>query len=242
MNSFDLVNEALRKDLSDYAHALKTIVTSVPLATELCDFVVKETRLAQALLAFANDSQSYELSRLAMRLSNLWPYRSEPYARTLGFSEEIGEAQALRQDALRGVNLAGGRNSDVLSREIATCFQNIAEYLGQEQKLLEECHTSIQPHVANMELTRKRLQLLAATVDARMPAGVEQQEMLLSYSEAARLLREWESGVPLNEDGVHILEHCVQILNRTDTIVREYLPLPEATGAHTAYAVNSSLN
>jgi hypothetical protein len=242
MNSFDLVNEALRQDLTDYAHALKTIVTSVPLATELCDSVVKETRLAQALLAFANDSQSYELSRLAMRLSNLWPYRGEPYARTLGFSEEIGEAQALRQDALRGVNLAGGRNSDVLSREIATCFQNISQYLGQEQQLLEECHMSIQPHVANMELTRKRLQLLAAMVDARMPAGVEQQEMLQSYSEASRLLREWESGVPLNEDGVQILEHCVGILNRTDAMVREYLPLPAASNGHGAYAVNSSLN
>jgi hypothetical protein len=220
MNSFDFANESLRQDLTDYAYALRTIVTSVPLAQELCDRVVKETRMAQALLAFYDGPEASDLSRLAVRLANLWPYRGETYARTLGFSDEICEAQAFHQEALRGASMVASQ--DTLAREIALCFQNIADYMKQEQRLLEECHLSIQPHIANMDMTRKRLQLLAATVDARLPSSDEQQEMLRAYTQAARLLREWESGVPLNEEGAAILEQCLDLLEQTRSSVQNH--------------------
>ena len=53
-NIFDRANEALRHDLEAYTRALRTIVTALPQARALCDCVVKETRLARALLAFSN--------------------------------------------------------------------------------------------------------------------------------------------------------------------------------------------
>jgi hypothetical protein len=215
MNSFDLANEALREDLTDYSHALRAIVTAIPQAIALCDRVVKETKLAQALLAFTDVPETRELSRMAVRLSNLWPFRGEPYARTLGYTEEIGEAYNYAQEAQRALEMLKPYSSDVLMKEVAGCFSNIIEYLNGEQVLLEGCHGSIQPHVANMEITRKRLQLLAATVDARMGESDEQKEMLRLYTEAAKLLREWESGVPLSPQGVEILDRCLDILERT---------------------------
>lgn len=215
MNSFDLANEALREDLTDYAHALRAIVTAIPQAEQLCDRVVKETKLAQALLAFTDVPETRELTRIAVRLSNLWPYRDKTFARTLGYTEEINEAHNYALEAQRAVEMLQSYSYDVLMKEVTGCFQNIIEYLGKEQALLEECHAGIQPHVANMEITRKRLQLLAATVDARMAESEEQQEMLSLYTEAAKLLREWESGVPLSGQGVEILDRCLDILEKT---------------------------
>jgi hypothetical protein len=228
MNSFDLANEALREDLSDYAHALRAIVTAIPQAQGLCDRVVKETKLAQALLAFTDVPETRELSRIAVRLSNLWPYRGEPFARTLGYSEEISEAHNYALEAQRALELLEPYSYDVLMKEVAGCFGNIIEYLNEEQELLEECHAGIQPHVANMEITRKRLQLLAATVDARMAENEEQQEMLRLYTEAAKLLREWESGVPLSGHGVEILERCLDILEKTGQRFKAHRALESA--------------
>lgn len=222
MNSFDLANEALREDLTDYAHALQAIVTAIPQAQILCDRVVKETKLAQALLAFTDVPETRELTRIAVRLSNLWPFRDKTFARTLGYTEEINEARSYTQEAQRALEMLAPYSYDVLMKEVAGCFQNIIEYLSDEQALLEECHAGIQPHVANMEITRKRLQLLAATVDARMAETEEQQEMLRLYTEAAKLLREWESGVPLSGQGVEILERCLEILEKTGLRFKTY--------------------
>src|SRR5262245_56963731 len=68
MNIFDRANEALRHDLEAYTRALRTIVIALPQARELCDCVVKETRLARALLAFSNSPQMADLAQLAFHL------------------------------------------------------------------------------------------------------------------------------------------------------------------------------
>ena len=70
MNVFDRANEALRHDLEAYTRALQTIVTALPQAQELCDRVIKETRLARALLAFSTGPQTAELVQLAFHLTN----------------------------------------------------------------------------------------------------------------------------------------------------------------------------
>jgi hypothetical protein len=216
MNTFDRANAALRQDLGAYASALLTILAAMPRTRELCDRVVKETRLAQALLAFAAGPLAAELSQAAFHLSNLWPYRDRPYARTVGFDEEIAETQRYREEALRAVRLCARLDTDVLAAEISTCFSNIAAYLEAEGRLLVECHERIQPHAANMEMTRKRLNLLVAAVDARMPANPEQQSALSAYTEAMELLRDWEGGIPLDERGSEVLDRCLKVLEQAD--------------------------
>ena len=218
MNMFDRANESLRRDLESYTRALRTIVTAIPRAQSLCDRVVKETRLAQALLAFGSGPQMAELGQLAFHLSNLWPYRERPFARTVGFDEEIAEARRQREEALRGVRLLARQNGDALATEVTACFNKIAEYLEEERKLLEECHALIHPHATNMDLTRKRLNLLVATADARLPDSSEQRSTLQAYNEAVALLRDWENGVPLDERGVDILERCLDALDQVDNI------------------------
>jgi hypothetical protein len=71
-----------------------------------------------------------------------------------------------------------------------------------------------------MDITRKRLNLLVATVDARLPDSAEQQAMLQTYGEAVALLRDWENGVPLEDRGVDILEHCLDMLEKADQLMR----------------------
>jgi hypothetical protein len=214
MNLFDRANHGLRHDLDAYAQTLRTIVVALPQARELCDRVVKETRLAQALMAFSDNQQMAELNQLAFHLTNLWPYRENSFARTLGFAEEIEEARRQRDEALRGVKALARMNGDPVAKEVGTSFSNIASYLEQERTLLAECDVLIKPHAANMHLTRKRLNLLVAMVDARVPASTEQAAMLAAYGEAAALLRDWETGVPLEERGVVILERCLEMLNQ----------------------------
>src|SRR5262245_82585 len=126
MNMFDRANQSLRYDLEAYARALRTIVTAIPQAQELCERVVKETRLAQALLAFGSGAQVAELGQMAFHLSNLWPYRERPFARTVGFDDEIAEARRQREEALRGVKLLARSGGDALAVEVSTCFSNIA--------------------------------------------------------------------------------------------------------------------
>jgi hypothetical protein len=213
VNTFDYANDALRRDMVAYANALRTIVGALPQARALYDRVLKEVRLAKALLAFAAGQQTSELTQILYHLTNLWPYRERPFARTLGFADEIAEAAKLRDEALRGVTILL-RHSDPLAGEVTNCFSNIAQLLEQSRRLLEECHASIRPHAENMELTRKRLNLLIAAVDARMPESPEQLAALRAYGEAADLLRDWENGVPLDERGVEILERCIAILEQ----------------------------
>jgi len=214
MSIFERANEALRQDLEAYARALQTIVTALPRARELCDRVVKETRLAQALMAFSTSPHMADLAQLAFHLTNLWPYREQGFERTIGFAEEIAEAIRRRDEALRGARLLARLGGDPLAAEIATCFTNMAQYLEEERALLAECHALIQPHATNMEMTRKRLDLLVAMVDARLPASAEQAAMLHGYRDTAELLRDWENGVPLEARGVDILERCLDMLDR----------------------------
>lgn len=212
MNTFDNANEALRRDMVAYSNALGTLVAALPRAQALCEQVLKEVRLAKALLAFASGPQSAEISTLLYRLSNLWPYRERSFERTLGFDDEIAEAVALREEAMHGIKLLA-RHSDPLATEMTTCFANIARLLEQEQQLLEQCHASIRPHAENMDVTRKRLNLMIAAVDARMAQSPDQQLALRAYQEAADLLQRWENGVPLDTRGVEILERCIEILH-----------------------------
>jgi hypothetical protein len=229
MNTFDRANEALRHDLSAYSYALHTILSALPQARELCDSVVKETRLAQALLAFASGPHIAELSQIAFRLSNLWPYRDRPYAQTVGFRDEIEEARRQREEALRAVHILTRYGKDALAAEIGRCFSSIAEYLEQEQRLLLECDKRIQPHAANMEITRKRLNLLVAAVDARMPTSDEKRVILSAYTQASTLLHDWEGGVPIDEQGADVLDRCLQVLGQAgqgwfDTMTPRHSP------------------
>lgn len=222
MNMFDHANEALRQDLEAYARALRTIVTSLPRARALCDRVIKETRLASALMAFGDPKQMADLAQIIFHATNLWPYREQSFARTVGFDDEIAEAQKQREEVLRGVHILTRRNGDSMAAEISTCLSNIAQYLEEERALLVECHTLIQPHACNIEITRKRLNLLAAMVDARLPPSLEQELVLDTYSKAATLLRDWENGVPLEERGVEILENCLDLLSQVDNLLQKY--------------------
>ena len=216
MNTFSRANEALQHDLAAYANTLNSIVATIPQAQALCDQVCKEVRLAEALLAFANGPVVSEISQIVFHLGNLWPYREQAYARTSGFADEIAEARRLREEARRGALLMARLGNDGLTNEVITCFDNIAVYLEQEQRLLETCHSRIRPHTSNMDVTRKRLRLLAAALDARLPVSPAQQEALRSYNAAIALLHAWESGVPLDASGIEVLDRCLELLKATD--------------------------
>lgn len=219
MSTFDYANQALRHDMAAYARALRTIVEALPEARSLCDKVLKEVRLVQALLAFASGSQTATLAQIAYTISNLWPYREQSLARTLGFSNEINEARTYRNEAQRALAmLSRHASSDPLAHELTTCFNNIIAYLEEEERLLIECDQAICPHAENMEITRKRLNLLIAAIDARLPATPETAAILASYSEASRLLQDWESGVPLDERGIVILETCLDLLEQASVV------------------------
>jgi hypothetical protein len=107
--------------------------------------------------------------------------------------------------------------------EITTCITNIQTYLEDQQKLLEACHAHIQPHAQNMELTRKRLDLLIAAIDARVADSDSQHATLRAYQATADLLRDWESGVPIDEQGVHILQRCIESLEQADVLILNLL-------------------
>ena len=219
MSTFDYANQALRRDMAAYARALRTIVEALPEARALCDKVLKEVRLIQALLAFASSPQIVALTQIAYTISNLWAYREQSLARTLGFTDEINEARAYRNEAQRAITfLARHASSDPLANELTTCFNNIVACLEEEERLLIECDQAIRPHAENMEITRKRLNLLIAAIDARLPATPETATILASYSEASRLLHDWESGVPLDERGITILETCLDLLERASLV------------------------
>lgn len=219
MSTFDYANQALRHDMAAYARALRTIVAALPEARSLCEKVLKEVRLVQALLAFASNPQVVALAQVAYTISNLWAYREQSLARTLGFTDEINEARAHCNEARRAIAfLTRYASQDPLAHELLTCFNNIVAYLEEEEHLLIECDQAIRPHAENMEMTRKRLNLLIAAIDARLPPTPETAAILSSYSEASRLLHDWESGVPIDERGIAILETCLDLLEHARLI------------------------
>lgn len=231
MHMFDRANESLRQDLEAYHRALRTLVTTLPQAQALCEQVIKEVRLVRALLAFYNGRDGAELEQLAFHLTNLWPYREQAYARTLGFADEIAEAEQLQKQAMRGVRMLIAQLSDPAAVELQTCFTNIAQYLERERLLLVECHALINPHAMNMQFTRQRLALLSAMVDARLASSPEQRAMLDVYNQAVTLLGDWEKGVPLEERGVAILAACLNKLGHVDDIAtKNGRPLYEQLG------------
>lgn len=92
-----------------------------------------------------------------------------------------------------------------------------------------------------MQLTRKRLELLSAMLDARMVASAEQQAMLQVYNHAVALLSDWEKGVPLEEQGVTILEACLDKLDQVDRMAAAYgKPVYEQLAASEVHPTNSA--
>jgi hypothetical protein len=223
MSTFEAANQALREDLAAYAIALRTIVSSLPQVRQQCERILKEVRLAQTLLAFASGPQVNEINHLLFKLRNLWPYREHGYPRTIGFTDEIQEARVLAEEAQHGLRMLARHRHDALSAELITCLTNIISYFEAERQLLQECHDRIQPHAHNMSLTCKRLDLLMAAIDARLPDSPSQKSTLQAYRNAAELLRSWENGVPLDEQGVQILDDCIASLEQADTLLLMYL-------------------
>lgn len=232
MHTFDQANETLRADLEAYERALHTIVELLPRARDCCDQVVKETRLIKALLAFYTGPHAADMAQLAFHMTNLWPYREQPFARTLGFADEIAETRRQQEEAMRGVRMLARYANDPLAHELSTCFGNIAELFEDQRALLIKCHELIHPHALNMDLTCKRLDLLVAMVDARLPPSDEQQVALGAYTDAAALMRDWKNGVPLEKQGVEILSRCLDMLDRINVIdVRNNLRVGEGARA-----------
>jgi hypothetical protein len=64
-----------------------------------------------------------------------------------------------------------------------------------------------------MGMTRKRLNLIVAVVEGRMPTSAKRRAILSVYAEAFDLLHDWEGGVPLDER-VQALDRCLRILEQ----------------------------
>lgn len=209
---FKRANELLYSDLENYATALRRIVSALPEARELCEQVQREVQLADALLAFGSGPQVIELKRVLFQISDLWPFREHGPTRTSGFTDEIAEAAGHAEHAEHAISMLGRLPDDALTSELRTCFKNIVQHLHDERLLLEECHARIQPFSTNSDLTRKRLNLLIAAAEARLPESAERRTATTTYAEAAELLRSWEGGVPIDERGVIILDRCIDLL------------------------------
>jgi hypothetical protein len=214
---FSRANEALHQDLSGYAESLRAIVAAMPQAKEFCNRVVREARLIQALLAFGNGPQVVEFSQIAFHLSNLWPFRDDPQVRT-GFEDEIYETRARLDEVRYALRLLRASKDDAIAAELHVCFSNIEGFLQEELHLLEECQARVRPFTTNPDLTHRRLELLVAAAEARLPNTPERQLAVDTYTEAASLLQEWQGGVPLDERGVAILERCLDIINKSSTL------------------------
>jgi hypothetical protein len=212
---FSRANETLHHELSSYADSLRAVVGTLPQAADLALQVVREARLAEALLAFGSGPQVVDLGQVVFHLSNSWALRDETQARTAGFEHEIAEARSHREQAGRGLQLVARYLDDAIAGELRTCFTNITAYLDAELQLLNECQDRVRPFAANPDLTRKRLNLLIAAAEARLPDTPERRIAVGTYIEAEALLREWEGGVPLDERGIAIIERCLDIINRS---------------------------
>ncbi|MEI7646418.1 MAG: hypothetical protein WCJ55_19265 [Chloroflexales bacterium] len=209
---FKRANESLYSDIDNYATALRRIVAALPEARALCDRVIKEVRLAEALLDFGSGPQVIELQQIAFHMSDLWPFRDHGPTRTSGFSDEIAEAVRHADQARRAIGLLGRFPDETMAGELRICFTNMLKYLQEEGQLLTECHAHIRPFSTNSDLTRKRLNLLIAAAEARLPESEERRAAIQTYSEASELLRSWEGGVPIDNHGVAILDRCINLL------------------------------
>lgn len=212
---FTRANQALYQELSDYAAVLRTIVSALPQARALCEQAVREVRLVQALIAFGDGPQIIELTRIALHLGNLWAVRDDLPARTSGFSSEIEESIRACELAETAQRVVASREQDALSAELRVCFTNILTHLREQQHLLEECNQLLEPFRTSPDLTRKRLALLIAAAEARLPNTPARQAAVQTYHEAAALLGEWESGIALDERGIGVLERCLAIISHS---------------------------
>ncbi|MEI7772193.1 MAG: hypothetical protein WCI67_19530 [Chloroflexales bacterium] len=215
---FKRANESLYSDLNNYATALRRIVAAMPEACALCEQVLREVRLADALLAFGSGPQVIELKQIIFHISDLWPFREHGPTRTAGFTDEIAEAASHAGQARRAIGLLSRISDEVMSSELRICFNNIIQHLENEGMLLEECHVRIRPFSTNSDLTRKRLNLLIATAEARLPESEERRTAIQAYSEAADLLKSWEGGVPIDERGIAILDRCISLLGASSEL------------------------
>lgn len=212
---FNRANESLHYELSNYADSLRAVVETLPQAIELALQVVREARLAEALLAFGNGPQVVELGQVVFHLSNSWALHTGTQPRTSGFEKEIAESRQQREHAGRGLALIARYPDDAVAGELRICFTNITAHLDAALRLLDECQQRVQPFTANPDLTRKRLRLLIAAAEARLPDSPERRIAVSTYTEAAELLQEWEGGVPLDAGGITIIERCLAIINRS---------------------------
>lgn len=209
---FSRANESLHQELHNYADSVRAVVAMLPRAAELAHQVVREARLAEALLAFGSGPQVVELGQLVFHLNNSWAMRDAMQARTAGFDQELAEVRLHREHAGRGLQMLARYPDDAIAGELCTCFTNMTAHLDAELRLLTECHAQVQPFAANPDLTRKRLTLLIAAAEARLPDTPERRIAVSAYGEAAALLQEWAGGVPLDERGIAIIERCLDII------------------------------
>jgi hypothetical protein len=210
---FARANEALFQDLANYADVIRATIDELPQARSLCHQVVAEVRLVQALLAFGTGPEVAELSRVALQLSNLWAVREDMPAQASGFSGEIAESEAAVEQARRGLTLSARSSDPALAAELKLCFANIVGHLEAQQRLLEACHARLLPFRGSPELTRKRLNLLVAAAEARLPDTPERRAAVATYVSAAALLEEWGAGLPLDERAVAVLDRCLDMLD-----------------------------
>lgn len=218
LGSFARANEALHQDLEGYADALHAIVAAIPQARALCERIACEARLIQAILAFGSGPQIIEIGQIAFHLGNLWALRDDTQLRTSGFENEIQECLQHRSEAQRGLQTLTKRDSDPMSGELRLCFSNVISYLDEQLILLEACQAKIKPFSSSTDLTRKRLNLLVAAAEARIPESPERNSAIQTYRKATDLLSEWEGGVPLDERGITILEHCLDIISNSSVV------------------------
>lgn len=211
---FARANEALFNDLANYADVIRSTISELPRARAICHQVVAEVRLVQALIAFGDGPEIAELSRVALQLSNLWAVREDMPAKASGFASEIAESDAAVEQAGRGLTLAARCPDKALGAELRICFDNIIGYLEAQKRLLQACHERLMPFRGSPELTRKRLNLLVAAAEARLPDSPERRTAVATYLSATALLDEWGSGLPLDERAVIVLDRCLDVLGQ----------------------------
>jgi hypothetical protein len=210
---FARANEALSNDLANYAEVIRDTIDSLPRARALCLQVVAEVRLVQALLAFGSGPETAELSRVALQLSNLWAVREDMPIQVSGFSGEIAESAGAIEQARRGLQLSARCADPALGAELKTCFTNIIGLLEAQQAVLEASHARLAPFRGSPELTRKRLNLLVAAAEARLPESPDRRAIISTYSAASALLEEWSGGLPLDERALELLNRCLALIN-----------------------------
>lgn len=212
---FTRANDALCEDLERYVSTLRVIVVTLPKAKVLCERVVAEVRLVQALLAFGDALEAAPLQQIALQVSNLWGVREDLPARATGFGNQIAESVHARGEAMRAISLISKRMGDSLAGELRICFENIIQHLDAQQQMLSDCEARLRPFQGSPELTRKRLNLLIAAAEARLPDTPSRRSAVVIYAEAAALLSEWEGGITLDERGIAVLERCLDLLSQS---------------------------